>query len=174
MSYLSGRKSYRNEIKNLESQLELIDDRNLKHLVGSRIFWYRRKAQQNKKIFRLFSLLILCIQAAIAIISGFADSKLLVVVPLMAILVILIRGVIDLYHMQDNWKRYRATLEKMRDEVDMYLGYAGDYAGLASIDARRKLTERIIGFCRQENIQWNKQKHENSGPEDDAEFGKDT
>lgn len=157
-------KRFSKEQDNLARQISRLDNCNLQEMVGSRVFWYRRKSQQYRASFRWCSALFLLLQAGIAIIGGFPDSRYIVLVPALAVFGILVRGIIDLWHMQDNWKRYRKTLEQIRDELDLYINKAGRYSWHSNQDElNRKLTERIVELCSNENSEWAKQKYTHKG-----------
>ena len=77
------RASYRCEIANLERQLCMIDDPNMQVMIGGRMFWYRKKAQQNRASFRFFAVLFLLLQGLIAVLSIFPDGRFFVMVPIL-------------------------------------------------------------------------------------------
>ena len=145
------------ELKHFQDKLYLLSDDLLEHLVSRHIFWYRRHAEINKVMFRWGSVSVILINAVIAIVSFYAGSLLLTVLSVSAIAV---RAVVDLYRCQENWKRYRTTLEKLLTEVDLYLAKTARYENNDFYANKKLLALRITEITGNEVEDWGKQREE--------------
>ena len=125
-------------------------------MVRSRIFWYLRYATISKWMFRLGSIAVLIITATIAVFGyQFARESLAI----LSILIVVLRSIIDLFRWQDNWKRYRFTLEQMRSEMDLYLAVAGQYEELNNSERKKRFVTEILALSHKENHNWNRQRY---------------
>ena len=136
---------------NFEKKLNLLNDETLKLIIGRHVSWYRRHAKIHKHMFRMGSVLLMLINAAIAIMS-FANCNFFMGV--MSVMVMLIRGIMDLFCFQDNWKRYRSTLENILLEVDKYLAKTNGYRKRDNDFRKRLLVKRVSRITSGELKAW--------------------
>ena len=62
--------------------------------------------------------------------------------------------IMDLYCYQDNWKRYRSTLENILLEIDRYLAKTDQYAEGDFNSQKKLLVSRISGITSSELKDW--------------------
>jgi len=175
---------FKREIETIKRQINGINDENIKNILDSRMLWYQKHSEYNKWAFRLCSLAVVAINAIIAVMSHLSGNLWMAVFP---VVVIFINSAMVVFNMQDNWKRYRRTLEKLRSETDLYVNKAGEYAKCYNDDkcdcctaeecrccrdkkCNRLFVERVIQIADDENIKWasqqSKEKDETSPEED--------
>ena len=160
MSDFPIRKEYRSEVANIENLIAKFDDADLTYILGSRMFWYRKHAEINKNLYRIGSLVIYIVHiatavAGVAAINGFSTYLLLAILPITAVS---IRATLDLYSAQENWKRYRSTLEKLREEAEMYISGVGTYKNSDKDSRKSTFVVRTLEISSREVHAWGKQR----------------
>ena len=160
MSELKGRRKYRCELTNLEDLIKKLEDNDIKDMLGGLIFWYRKSAERNKWWFRASSLAVVVINAVITVMSSSDGNWQLASLSALAMVIYFATG---LFHMQDNWKRYRRALELLRVEAELYICKAGVYDEADGEKRKKLLAERIAAISGDENKAWEKQRHQPKG-----------
>jgi hypothetical protein len=118
--------------------------------VRDQIGWYDRKSRYNQ---RWFKALKTCqIVAAAAIPVAATGSVPDWIIGAAGALIVVLESVQQLQQYQQNWITYRATCERLKHEMFLYLSRAGSYATAAEPDAL--LAERVEGLVSQEHAAW--------------------
>jgi Protein of unknown function (DUF4231) len=112
--------------------------------------WYEKSAQRSQKSYRGLKLVALLIGAAIPVAAALGASA--AVAGVLGGLVVVLEGVQQLFHYQENWLRYRGMAEALRTEKHLFEAHAGSYA--TATDRLQLLAERIEAMFAQERSAW--------------------
>jgi hypothetical protein len=141
-----------NELVSCLSKNKIDYDKRVKNVFERRALWYLRHAESNKILFRLTSTTVILIQAAVAVIGAINKTTVLVVLTVCAFS---LQRIMELYFLQENYKRYRDTLEKLTDEAGLYATSSGPYAEISPETRREKIfVENVINISAGENKVW--------------------
>ncbi|MBA3962751.1 MAG: DUF4231 domain-containing protein [Chthoniobacterales bacterium] len=109
--------------------------------------WHNDKARWNKRLFYTVEVATLLAGAAIPVVNLWAVKDTYLAALLSAILggiVVVAAAVGKLFKFHDNWLHYRAVVEALGREKELYSVGAGDYAAPLEEEARnRQLAERV-------------------------------
>lgn len=109
--------------------------------------WHEAKARWNKWLFYLAEVTTLLAGAAIPVLNLWVVKDPYLAGVLSAIfggLVVVSAAVGKLFKFHDNWLHYRALVEAMAREKELYAAKAGDYAApLSEAERNRLLVERV-------------------------------
>lgn len=112
--------------------------------------WYERAAGRSQKWYRGLKLLALVFGAAIPVAAALGASA--AVAGVLGGIVVVLEGVQQLFHYQENWLRYRGVAEGLRTEKHLFEASAGPYAGAPQ--PLQVLAEHIEALFAQERSAW--------------------
>jgi hypothetical protein len=128
-------------IKASDPTLERLDDQ---------INWYGTKSAYNQRFYKAIKVMEMTAAALVAGLAGLGFQRYFVV--LLAVLVVVLEGILQLNQYHANWISYRSTSEALKHEKYLYLASAGPYV---EEDGRHALlAERIESLVSQEHAKW--------------------
>jgi hypothetical protein len=109
------------------------------------IEWHSDKARHNKKMFRLYQIIILISGAIIPIVNAidYADFQTRLISSIFGGLVVILTGLTQLEKYQDNWIMYRTSTELLKKEKYFFENNAGEYSSLGEDEKTKLLVERV-------------------------------
>ena len=107
--------------------------------------WHAAKARWNKKRFYAMEITTLVAGALIPVVNLVALSSYWAasLSGLLGGVVVIATAIGKLFKFQENWLQYRALVETLDREVEMYLNGVADYARVDQTDRNRLLVERV-------------------------------
>jgi hypothetical protein len=126
--------------------------------------WYEASAKRSQRSYRALKLVALVIGAAIPVGAALGASA--AVAGVLGGIVVVLEGVQQLFHYQENWLRYRGVAEALRTEKHLFEARAGSYA--TASDRLPLLAERIEALFAQERSAWTADQSRSLRHHDDA------
>ena len=108
--------------------------------------WHDRRARLNKQLFYTVEVATLLAGAAIPVVNLWAVKDAYLAGVLSAILggiVVMAAAIGKLFKFHENWLHYRALVEALAHEKELYAAGAGDYARIDATRRNRLLVERV-------------------------------
>src|SRR5262249_1602269 len=108
--------------------------------------WHDNRAKINKWCYFTVEVTIVLAGAAIPVVNLWAAKDTYIAGVLSAFLggvVVVITAIGKLFKFHDNWLHYRALVEALGREKELYTAIAGDYAKLDEEERDRTLVERV-------------------------------
>ncbi len=134
---------------------EVVYEEKLLSEIEKDIDWYDKKSGNNKKLYRVLSLIQLVLTALIPAINTFNQIKGKEIITIISMLLVIVTGVMKLYKPEENWMLYRYTAERLKSEKRMFTSRSGIYSA-----GKNKLmdifVERVNKIIYSENIEWTK------------------
>jgi hypothetical protein len=150
-------KSYSNELVNIKAQISCINDCFLEKFYSSHIYWYRKHAQRYKHLFKALTFIVLFLSMTITAASGLAlisEQELNIYILITSSFVTFIQQIINTFFLQEKYKRYRATVEALRDAMNEYLSCMSDNDVIDKNQVRRQLIDNIRAITNSEVNEW--------------------
>lgn len=119
--------------------------------------WHDEKARWNKWLFYTAEVATLLAGAAIPVVNLWAVKDAYLAGVLSAIfggLVVVAAAVGKLFKFHDNWLHYRALVEALAREKELYSAGAGDYAPIDEAGRNRLLVERVENLIANKTAQF--------------------
>jgi hypothetical protein len=120
--------------------------------------WYDGKAKANQRWYQRLKIMQILLAAAIPVVAAFgAEAD---IAGLLGALVVIVEALQQLFQLQQNWLRYRATAQSIESEKHLYLAAAGPYS-----DAPRPpalLAKRLEELLSSEVSAWSTEQREAS------------
>lgn len=119
--------------------------------------WHDARAKLNKRLFYTAEVATLLAGAAIPVVNLWVIKDAYLAGILSAILggvVVVAAAVGKLFKVHDNWLYYRALVEALAREKELYSAGAGDYAALEGSDRNRILVERVENLIANKTAQF--------------------
>lgn len=109
------------------------------------IEWHSRKARHNKKMFRLYEIIILASGAIIPIVNSidYGDFQTRLVSSILGGIVVISTGLSQLEKYQENWILYRTSTELLKKEKYFFENNVGEYSNLDEDKKMKLLVERV-------------------------------
>jgi len=114
------------------------------------IAWYGGKAAHNQRWFKALKVCQIVTAAAIPVAAAAGATSWLIGGG--GALIVVLEGLQQMQHYQENWITYRATGERLKHEKFLFAAHAGPYATAPRPEAL--LAERIEGLVSQEHAAW--------------------
>lgn len=130
-------------------------DAYLAQRVDDQIAWLGRRSRACQTWHRALSVLQIACGAAIPFLVGLSapgDTALKVAAGLLGMAVAIVTGALSLYRFQENWIRYRATGEALKQEKFLYLAAAAPYDAAPAPFAL--LVQRVEALLGSESSRW--------------------
>lgn len=126
------------------SKIELPEDYK-KERLQFQIVWHSDKARHNKKMFRLYEIIIIITGAMIPIVNAidFIDIQTRIISSILGGIVVILTGLSQLEKYQENWILYRTSTELLKKEKYYFENDVGDYSGLSG-DKKMKLLVKNV------------------------------
>ncbi len=129
----------------------------LNHRLEPQQQWHDARAKLNKRLFFTAEVATLLAGAAIPVVNLWVIKDAYLAGILSAILggvVVVAAAVGKLFKFHDNWLYYRALVEALAREKELYSAGAGDYAALDGSDRNRILVERVENLIANKTAQF--------------------
>lgn len=139
--------------------------------------WYSKKANRNKRAFRLLGLSIILLGAVIAVIpillseaaSGPSPSD--ITVAILGALVVILKGAERLWLPEETWMAYRKAAESLKLETEAYIEGVGVYE---CEEEEEPVFKRYVQRCMQirdheKQLFWTLQSQRKNDPGEDAQ-----
>jgi Protein of unknown function (DUF4231) len=114
------------------------------------IAWYDTRAEHNRHWFKRLKVGQMATAAGIPVAAAASAPAWLLGGG--GALIVVLEGVQQLQHYQQEWTTHRSTCEKLKHEKYLYLARAGPYG--TSPSPERRLAERVEGLVTQEHAVW--------------------
>lgn len=112
--------------------------------------WYDKNSTRAQKRFKALKAATITLAASIPVTAAFnAESYVAAVI---AFVIVVVEGVLQLFQYERLWITFRSTAEMLKHEKFLYLAQAGPYRDGA--DAKRLLAERVEELISQEHARW--------------------
>ena len=107
--------------------------------------WHAAKARWNKKRFHTMEIATLVAGAMIPVVNllGLATFWAGLFSGLLGGVVVIATAIGKLFKFHENWLQYRALVETLDRQVELYMNGVADYAGVGQSDRNRLLVERV-------------------------------
>lgn len=138
--------------------------------VDDQIAWYSRRSASNQRAFERLRLVEIVAAAMIPLLSGILYQELggKILVGMLGFGVAVIAGVLSLFQFQENWTRYRATCEALKQEKLLFLTGTTPYDGA---DPFADFVTRVESLLEREHATWAGRTRKRPAP-DQAKLGK--
>jgi hypothetical protein len=119
--------------------------------------WHDERAKLNKWLFYTVEVATVLAGAAIPVVNLWAVKDAYLAGVLSAIfggVVVVAAAIGKLFKFHDNWLHYRALVEALAREKELYTAGAGDYAAVNTGDRNRLLVERVENLLANKTAQF--------------------
>jgi hypothetical protein len=127
--------------------------------------WHDQRAKLNKRLFYTVEVATIMAGAAVPVVNLWANRNAWLAGVLSAIfggVVVVAAAVGKLFKFHDNWLHYRALVESLSREKELYSAGAGDYASADAAGRSRLLVERTEALLANKTTQF-LQTHKENG-----------
>ena len=118
--------------------------------LDDQLAWYEGAAGRSQRWYRGLKVVTLVLGAAIPVAAALGASA--AVAGVLGGIVVVLEGLQQLFHHQENWLRYRGVAEALRTEKHLFEAAAGAYA--TAQEPLQLLAERIEALFAQERSAW--------------------
>jgi hypothetical protein len=118
--------------------------------LDEQLAWYDAAAERSQRAFRVLKLTQIVVGAAIPVAAALGASA--GAAGVLGGVIVVLEGVQQLFHFQENWLRYRRSAETLRSEKHLFEASAGVYADTAK--PVQLLAERIEALFAHELTAW--------------------
>ena len=126
--------------------------------------WYDRKSQRNQRLYKRMKVVQLVLAILIPPASLVADPVARYATAIAGASIALIEGVQQMNQYATLWVRYRATAERLKHEMFLFLSAAGPYRGLEEQTRLVQLAERVEEHVSSEHANWIKEIRQGAHP----------
>jgi Protein of unknown function (DUF4231) len=119
--------------------------------------WHDERAKLNKRLFYTMEVATVLAGAAIPVVNLWAIKDAYLAGVLSAIfggVVVVVAAISKLFKFHDNWLHYRALVEALAREKELYAAGAGDYAAINGEKRNRLLVERVENLLANKTAQF--------------------
>jgi hypothetical protein len=120
------------------------------------IEWHSGKARHNKKMFRLYEIIILVSGAIIPIVNAidYGDFQTRSISSILGGIVVISTGLSQLEKYQENWILYRTSTELLKKEKYFFENNVGEYINLDEDKKMKLLVERVESIVSSETSKY--------------------
>jgi hypothetical protein len=120
------------------------------------IDWHSGKARHNKKMFRLYEIIIIITGATIPIVNAinFIDIQTRIISSILGGIVVIFTGLSQLEKYQENWILYRTTTELLKKEKYYFDNNVGEYSNLDEDKKMKMLVENVESIVSSETSKY--------------------
>jgi hypothetical protein len=134
--------------------------------------WYDRKSTWHQHAYKRLKLLQLLLAILIPLASLIPDNWARYATAVAGAAIALLEGVQQMNQYARQWISYRATAERLKHEMFLFLSAAGPYRGLSEEPRLVQLAERVEEQISTEHSNWIKEiRHARRGGQDDPDGG---
>ena len=133
--------------------------------------WHDDRAKLNKRLFYTVEVATVLAGAAIPVVNLWAVKDAYLAGLLSAIfggVVVVAAAIGKLFKFHDNWLHYRALVEALAREKELYSAGAGDYTKVDGAERNRLLVERVENLLANKTVQFLETHKENGAPGEDS------
>jgi len=133
--------------------------------------WHDDRAKLNKRLFYTMEVATVLAGAAIPVVNLWAVKDAYLAGLLSAIfggVVVVAAAIGKLFKFHDNWLHYRALVEALAREKELYSAGAGDYTKVDSAGRDRLLVERVENLLANKTAQFLETHKQNGAPGEDS------
>jgi len=129
----------------------------IKIRLDDQMLWYSKKSAYNRRMYRIFQIVIIIVSAVIPLINLTASAAngaqrgALITTAILGSIITVVTAFMQMEKYFENWILYRTTLESLKREKLFFQNNVGEYSKLTQVDKNQLLVERIEALLSSEH-----------------------